>query len=83
MRGCGLTWSDGHSGLHALSLSTTELEAIRIIPDHYIILVTRRGYFLVIDYSGFIAGLGIGQHGIIRTDVKTLISAIVTLTSTC
>ena len=41
-RGCGSTWSDGHSGLRALFLSTTELEAIRIIPDHYIILVTRR-----------------------------------------
>ncbi|KIK00878.1 hypothetical protein K443DRAFT_593931 [Laccaria amethystina LaAM-08-1] len=43
--GCGSTWSDGHSGLHALSLSTTELEATRIILDHYIILVTRRRGF--------------------------------------
>ena len=40
--GCGSTWSDGHSGLHELFLSTTELEAIEMISDHYIILVTRR-----------------------------------------
>ena len=41
---------------------SVELGAVRISPDHYIILGTRS---LVIDLSGFIVGLGIGKHGVI------------------